>query len=818
MKFGMAILEGTTSGGRASSRYWDALLRRPRWTLLCLVILSGLGAWWGAGIQIRGDLEDLFPDDTPVVQRARAARAILGQRSQLLILVGGPDKALNRVVGQEITLALEAEEGLISSVAFHRDISFFEKNALLYLEVAQVQDVLDEVSNAISQAVMVDDFEFEEDLEVDSAHGGAGGESRIPTRETIAEKYKNQELGAYFESPDGQVLAIKATPTFKPTETGRGEELNRIVQQALDAAKAKPGRQDITFSVEGEYSQLAKTVDTIRSELKLATVVALATICLILLVGFRRLRAIVLVLFPLLVGLAWTLFAARLAVGYLNIITAFIFAILVGLGIDFVLHGVGRVEEDERKGHDLRDALQGGLTDLGPSMLAAGLTTMATFAVLITFDFRGFSQFGFLAATGVLACLAALYVFYPPLALSLERLLPRRVSPQAAAETRSPRPRDGSRKLRALAGLAIYVAVALTAWGASSLGDVVFEADTRAWRTKVSRTSSELVTKYRREASQRPNAPALVVTAGLAETQALHASLHDRLAGSDLLQEVRSIYTFVPEEQDAKLALVREIKRKLDNKADYLEEQAQRDAADLRRHLSPSRFDADDLPEWLKAEFRDSEGRFGRYVLLYFKGVKSNAAHVMQIRQAFEQISLGDTTFTSTASYYILAEVYRVVKEDGPRAVAYAALVIFIFLLLFFRGVGDALLVFIPLVVAFVTLMGILAASGISLNIFNIVVLPIIFGIGVDTSIHLVSRLNRGCSLHQTLATAGKAGLLSSATTIAGFLSLLVVSNDGLQSLGLVAAIGVAAAFIASTTLCSAAVLLGWKKVGTPTG
>jgi predicted RND superfamily exporter protein len=802
---------------RWSARWLNLVTRRPLLHLALLSLLTVMMVTWGAGISIRGDMEDLFPDDTPIVERAKEARNTVGSRSELLILIGSDDPKKNRAVGEELTALLSQESELIESVQCKRDaeyVAFFETNALLYLNTDELREIKGEVDHAIAQAVMVDDFEFEEDFGVDSDFGGDAGkdsqESRIPSQDDIEKKYGVQRVREYFESPDGQVLAVKAYPTFKPTDTARAQELNRRVKELVAKVSKKEGRERIKVTVEGEYGRLAETVDTIKSELRLATAIAVGGICLILLIGFRRIRSVFVVLVPMAVGLGWTLFMARLFVGYLNIITAFIFAILVGLGIDFVVHGAERVDEEYAEGGDLVQALQRGLGKLGMAMGAAALTTMATFAVLVVFDFRGFSQFGGLAAAGVFLCLVALYVYLPPLALSMHRVRAH-VRHQPVSTGDEVGPLKG-RRAQTVAGLLVYMFIGLATWGVVSLPSVEFEADTSRWRVKRAAKSSELSKKYREEGEKRSYAPALVVTDGLEETQAVHRHLEADVDTGGLLQSVRSVYTLVPEEQEIKLQLIGEMKRKIDNKYDYLDGQAKLDADKLMPHLEPHGFKAVDLPKSLKRQFTDTKGQFGRYVLLYFNGRKSNARHVEKIRDAYEVIKVDGKTFYSTATYYILAEAFKVVQEDGPLAVGLAAGVILLLLIIFFGLGRDVLVIYVPLVVSFLILMGLLAWASVPLNIFNIVVLPIAFGIGVDTSIHLVMRFNAGTSLWRTLQTTGKAAFISTATTTVGFLSLLCVSNEGLQSLGIVAALGVGCAYVCSVGLFSAAVLLGWKK------
>lgn len=67
-------------------------------------------------------------------------------------------------------------------------------------------------------------------------------------------------------------------------------------------------------------------------------------------VYFRGLRAIVLVLLPLAIAIITALAAARVFYGALNLVSAFIFAVLLGLGVDFGIHILARYQAERRRG------------------------------------------------------------------------------------------------------------------------------------------------------------------------------------------------------------------------------------------------------------------------------------------------------------------------------------------------------------------------------------------------------------------------------------------------------------------------------------
>jgi predicted RND superfamily exporter protein len=100
-------------------------------------------------------------------------------------------------------------------------------------------------------------------------------------------------------------------------------------------------------------------------------------------------------------------------------------------------------------------------------------------------------------------------------------------------------------------------------------------------------------------------------------------------------------------------------------------------------------------------------------------------------------------------------------------------------------------------------MLAIMAALGIRLNIFNMVVLPTVLGIGIDNGIHIYHRFCEEGRHHvrHVIRTTGGAAFLTTLTTMLGFAGTLTASNQGLQSLGLVACIGLFACMISSLTV-----------------
>ncbi len=90
------------------------------------------------------------------------------------------------------------------------------------------------------------------------------------------------------------------------------------------------------------------------------------------------------------------------------------------------------------------------------------------------------------------------------------------------------------------------------------------------------------------------------------------------------------------------------------------------------------------------------------------------------------------------------------------------------------------------------------------LNPANIMTLPLVIGIGVTNGIHILNRFAEEKEPSILAKSTGKAVLVSGLTTIAGFGSLILAKHQGIQSLGILMATGVATCMIAGLTFLPA--------------
>jgi predicted RND superfamily exporter protein len=227
----------------------------------------------------------------------------------------------------------------------------------------------------------------------------------------------------------------------------------------------------------------------------------------------------------------------------------------------------------------------------------------------------------------------------------------------------------------------------------------------------------------------------------------------------------------------------------------------------LRTQDDEGRLTIGDLPRVIRQRFF---GVTGKYLVQVYpkRDVWQRAPQAEFVRQ----LRTVDENVTGTPVQ--LYEYTTLLRSSYQEAAGYALVAIVLLVLLHFRQVSCVVLSLIPVTIGALWLVGIMGLLEIPFNPANIMTLPLIIGVGVTNGIHILNRFAEEQNPSILARSTGKAVIVSGLSTIAGFGSLIVAEHRGIESLGLVMAIGTATCMIAGVTLLPAILNLlnqkGW--------
>jgi predicted RND superfamily exporter protein len=454
----------------ARSLAWVGRIDRHRGAIVALALLLALlGGWAASRLRLDQELRRLLPDDFPSVSDLDRASDRLGNQNDLYVTIRSPSRAANVAFGEQLAARLAAR-GDLRWVSFRRDRSFFVDNALLYADLGDLLELRREVIGRIRDEV------------ARQAYGDFGGGDRASAtaslrerREGLEQRYvERRDFTEFDEADDGRLMVVRARPVAPPTDIEAASRLQAEIAASVAELEPTAFHPELTAVLDGAYAQHAKRVSTLRGEVFGGNLAAGAVLVLSIGLYFASIRAVVFVFVPLLAAVIGALALAWALYGFVNLVSAFIFAILLGLGIDYGILVLSRFRDERRRGRDAIAALAVTLSTSGRATAAGAASTAAAFASLTVADFQGFAQLGAIAAGGIVMALAAALVVLPALVLTFERRFPWRFAPLRPARASSP----AARRVWRWIAIAVVVLGGVTAVASARVaGDVEFEYD-----------------------------------------------------------------------------------------------------------------------------------------------------------------------------------------------------------------------------------------------------------------------------------------------------------------------------------------------------
>ena len=648
----------------------------------------------------------------------------------------------------------------------------------------------------------------------------------------------------YYLSRDHRMLLILAEPARPPQNLKWNERLVAAVDRTVAATLADwtriagpgaPPKPEIVLG--GPHLTALGDTSLIRYDMMVNIATSALGVLLLFLFAFRRLGALVYAFVPLICGLLLTFGFAKLTVGSLSSATSVVAALLIGLGIDFVIVAYGRYIEERRKGASIETALlaMSGSSG-GGAILMGALTTTATFYAFTFTDFIGLRQMGFLTGTGILFCAASVFLLLPAmLAWSEDHHERRRTEPNLFLHS------FGShvlirfcmrhRRVAVLAGLGVTLAALALAF------QIRFDESMRTMRPQGNR-GNDVTAEVGRKFGSGFNSMILLLSGrspGEVVELAARATVEARkLVAQDVLYGFSGVTSLIPppEQQQAVLDwLARERTEGLDLtriRATFAASAAKEglrmepfaqgfdllgQAVNLSGPVGVQDFRSSKQTQLLLDRFlkKTSHGWRGA-VYLYPAG---NRWRREPPPEALELAKKLGPNAVLTGTNVVNQTVRREVLKDAWVAGVVGYIAVAILLWLDFRTVRHTVMALAPLTVGIVWMVGSMSLFGIQMNFINIFVTTMIIGIGVDYGIYVLHRYldvrdRPDAEYESGLQETGKAVVAAAMCTTVGFGSITISHYPGLVSTGKVAALGAICTSLVAITLLPT--FLSWRR------
>jgi uncharacterized protein len=853
-----------THGAEAWARL---IVKRPGLVLLCILALSGVATWATMHLTIEKDQLKLISQDLPEVKEVQKVIDMVGGAGYLMMGLRGADVPTLKRLSDALNDKLLAEKQNVRFITYKVPVEFIQENMVLFLDPNDLQEGRKRITAYLKDQLRRNNPFFIEIRKTEPV--------KLDLKDLI-DKYasvgKKSIRDDYYISDDQKMILMLVKPMWNSTELQHTVEylkhLNGDVPfgqppapgSLLDEVSKQTGitlienydrtkmgdTKTVYYGFTGSYKTGVDDSYAIDESLKKVFPVAFLLIVLVTVLFFRKIAPTVIVISGMTLGTVLVMGFAKATLGELNMVTSLIGAIIMGFGVDYGIHFVYRTRIELGTGKRYDEAISAAIVNAGRPAFIAAIVTGGSFLVLLISEFRGFSQFGFLAGFGTLIIGFTLFAWSPAVLSLIGRWKPElpakligTMTPlglsKAGNEIHIPKPRLLLSIASAIVAVICIAALPKndkpTPKGLPNLtdrfmGGVHFNYNTRALVAED--RPSFLAQDEINDRFQISSDPLAVAV----KTQEEAKEVWDEVTGHPekypTVDQVVSVYSFVPPKERAEknAAILEEWRKECLTGCDgddpvnlenidvaSLPPELQDKAAMFKRILHKTPYGLEGVPEVYASLFKHlptTKPENHGYLLFLYPGVDLwDGSKMLQFTDQVREIHTANGHVYKSAGLAVLyAKLARIVLHDGYVTVLLAALWILLMHYLDFRSVPLAAASVIPLGVGLWMMLGMMALTPDAffgrLNFMNLVILPILLGFGVSHGLYLLHRFLEGTSPVVALRSVGAAVASSTLTAIAGFASLFFASHKGLQSIGYVACLGLMTTLIISFTVLAA--------------
>jgi hopanoid biosynthesis associated RND transporter like protein HpnN len=660
--------------------------------------------------------------------------------------------------------------------------------------------------------------------------------------------------------------AVLAGVFHQPEASGdlTGDAIDRLRQLIAETRAEVPGvNVGLTGQSVLDYDQMAQS----QKDTTLASVVSLMICAFIFIYGYNETGRPVKALICLVVGLVYTLAFATCTVGHLNVLTITFLPMLIGLAIDFGVHLITRYEEELRHGREVDEAMRKAMVFTGQGIFMGALTTAGAFLAMAFTNFKGIREMGIICGGGLMICLVPMLTILPVLLLRgrqnvidhqtleddrrarIESVWLKRplmvtaviiaVSVLAATQWHKVEFDYNLMDLQSPSLPSVVYAKKLAADKSLLVGEVVadnvdeavaLEKKIRMLTNVVDDVQSaagylhqeqveklKLISQIKQIVAPLQFEPADTRPVDIYALSSTLYSLYGYLGAAradignsdpELAKQFLALQSIVEGFRTAMLAGdengVSEHADKLAEFQQGLFDALRETFVTLENQDDSAPLRVEDLPPALSNRFI---GVHGKFLLEVFpkKDIWERANQeefVEALRHALDPQDTNHPIITGTPVQ--LFEYESLLKDSYISAAWYSLIAIALIVMIHFRSLVAVVLALIPVGLGTLWLAGLMGWLKMPFNPANIMTLPLVIGIGVTNGIHILNRFAEERTPGILARSTGKAVLVSGLTAIAGFGSLILAKHQGIHSLGVIMAIGIATCMIAGLTFVPA--------------
>ena len=595
-------------------------------------------------------------------------------------------------------------------------------------------------------------------------------------------------------SKDGSTLLMFITPVFSTGSTGKNDELIKILEEELQHVQGES--PTIRAEYFGGPSVGVYNARQIKKDTILTSSLALLIIIVFISLVFKRKRSIPLIITPVLFGGLFALFLIFFIKGSISAIAVGAGSAVMGIALSYSIHMLAHQNHVS--------TVQQLIKEIAYPLTVGSFTTIGAFMGLIFTSsdlLRDFGLFASLALVGTtLFCLIYLPHFLKGQAdVKQGRVL--RIIEKINAYSYE--------KNKWLVGGILLITI-ICLFTSQKVG---FNNDMMSLNYEpqhLKQSEEKLMQLF-----DSDEKTVLFVSVGkdmnqATETYAITNQKLSTLKDQGLIKDYASASQFLISPQEQQLRLKRWKDYWTDEKQQQIRKQLETAATEYR--FRPGSFDP--FYQWLNQPFGEyhytaqEDDLSGKLLNEWQTSADSITMLISQIRISDQNKETVYQNFSKAQDVVIFDRSYFANKwvsaiNDDFYLILYISSFLIFFALWFSYGrIELTLMSFLPMLISWVIILGLMGILGIEFNIINIILSTFIFGIGDDFSIFIMDGLQNKYRTGQKVLNSHKTAIFFSAfTTVVGMGALVFAKHPALQSISLISILGMIAVVLVAYTI-----------------
>lgn len=595
-------------------------------------------------------------------------------------------------------------------------------------------------------------------------------------------------------SKDGSTLLMFITPVFSTGSTGKNDELIKILEEELQHV------QEESPTIRAEYfggpSVGVYNARQIKKDTILTSSLALLIIIVFISLVFKRKRSIPLIITPVLFGGLFALFLIFFIKGSISAIAVGAGSAVMGIALSYSIHMLAHQNHVS--------TVQQLIKEIAYPLTVGSFTTIGAFMGLIFTSsdlLRDFGLFASLALVGTtLFCLIYLPHFLKGQADVKQGCILRIIEKINAYSY--------EKNKWLVGGILLITVICLFTSQKVGFNNDMMSLNYEPQHLKQS--EEKLMQLF-----DNGEKTVLFVSVGkdmnqATETYAMTNQKLSALKDQGLIKDYASASQFLISPQEQQLRLKKWKDYWTDEKQQQIREQLETAAAEYR--FRPGSFDP--FYQWFNQPFGEyhytaqEDDLSGKLLNEWQTSADSITMLISQIRisdqnkeTVYQHFSKDQDVVIFDRSYFANKWV-SAINDDFYLILYISSFLIFFALWFSYGRIELTLMSFLPMLVSWVIILGLMGILGIEFNIINIILSTFIFGIGDDFSIFIMDGLQNKYRTGQKVLNSHKTAIFFSAfTTVVGMGALVFAKHPALQSISLISILGMIAVVLVAYTI-----------------